>query len=171
MLVALWDHLVPVHAGAAVLGLALALVSYDLGNWNAVGQYGLLYFLLWAAIRWTRVQNWEKYGDFSYGVYIFAWPLMTFACFFGLHERGMLVYFAVIVVATHAVAYLSWHLIEKPAMSLKNWSPRDMMRARRPRASSPTVPEASTPGPAPTTSALAGASVAPSAPTTEEIRP
>lgn len=136
MLFALWGELVPVHAGLAFAGLGLGLVTYDLGNWNVVGQYGFLYFLMWAAIRWTRLQNWERFGDFSYGVYIFAWPLMTFACFFGLHERGMLAYFAVIVVATHAIAYLSWHLIEKPAMSLKNWSPRSMMRS--PRSAPPT---------------------------------
>ena len=43
----------------------------------------------------------------------------------------MLPYFAVIVVATHAVAFASWHLIEKPAMSLKDWSPT-AARSRRP---------------------------------------
>ena len=36
---------------------------------------------------------------------------------------GMLAYFAVIVAGTHAIAFCSWHLIEKPAMSLKDWSP------------------------------------------------
>ena len=48
---------------------------------------------------------------------------MQFAAFFGLHHAGWLVYHVVIVVAVHIAAYLSWHLIEKPAMSLKNWTP------------------------------------------------
>jgi peptidoglycan/LPS O-acetylase OafA/YrhL len=142
MLVAMWGHLIPLHGGLALVALAGALVSYDLGNWNVVGQYGLLYALMWAAIRWTRVRNWERFGDFSYGVYIFAWPLMTFAAFFGLHEQGMLVYFLVLVTAVHAVAFASWHLIEKPAMSLKNWSPswpgRSAARASLPEATNPT---------------------------------
>jgi hypothetical protein len=34
------------------------------------------------------------------------------------------VYHAVIVVGCHIYAFLSWHLIEKPAMSLKNWTPQ-----------------------------------------------
>ena len=50
---------------------------------------------------------------------------MQFGSYFGLQERGMLVYFAVIVVAHPRPRVLSWHLIEKPAMSLKNWSPHD----------------------------------------------
>ena len=81
-----------------MVGLAVALFTYDHGNWNVIGQYGFLYFLMWAAIRWTKLQHWEKFGDFSYGVYIFAWPLMKFCCYFGLQKAGMLAYFAVIVV-------------------------------------------------------------------------
>lgn len=133
MLVAIWARYVPVSDVLAVAGLVVAYATYDFGGWNVWGQYGLLYFLMWAAIRWTWLQHWEKYGDLSYGVYIFAWPLMMLACYFGLHEAGMLAYFAVIVLAAHAIAFASWHLIEKPAMSLKDWSPT-WLRRRGPDA-------------------------------------
>ena len=53
---------------------------------------------------------------------------MTLAAFFGLHERGWIVYHLVVIVATHVLAYFSWHLIESPAMSLKNWTPRFLDR-------------------------------------------
>ena len=66
----------------------MALFTYDQGGWNVGGQFGLLYFLMWGAIRLTKLQHWEKFGDFSYGVYIFAWPLMMFACYFGLQKPG-----------------------------------------------------------------------------------
>ena len=95
MLVAFWAKFVPVHWALGLLGLGIALYTYAEGGWNAGGQYGLLYFMMWGAISWTKLQNWERFGDFSYGVYIFAWPLMTFVCFFGLQEAGMLAYFAV----------------------------------------------------------------------------
>ena len=136
MLVAIWSKYVPVNGIAAVVLLAAAFYTYDHGNWNAIGQFGFLYFLMWAAISWTKLQHWEKYGDFSYGVYIFAWPLMMFCCYFGLQKAGMIAYFAVIVVATHIIAFASWHLIEKPAMSLKDWSPAPLLaRLRRPQPS------------------------------------
>ena len=138
MLFAVWGRYIPVSTVLAVVGLTAAVVTYDLGGWNVAGQYGLLYFLMWAAIRWTRLQHWEKYGDFSYGVYIFAWPLMQFVSYFGLEKAGMVPYFAVIVVGTHAIAFCSWHLIEKPAMSLKDWSPR---RTKQPEAAVVAAPE------------------------------
>ena len=133
-------------SGRQLTGLAMLTLVWGL-NWPVmklgVTHYAPLSFrtlsmwiglpVLWAAIRWTKLQHWEKYGDFSYGVYIFAWPLMMFVCYFGLHEAGMLAYFAVIVVAAHLLAFASWHMIEKPAMSLKDWTPRRIAGRRDPR--------------------------------------
>ena len=107
---------------------------------------------MWGAIRWTKLQHWEKFGDFSYGVYIFAWPLMMFACYFGLQKPACSPTSRVIVVATHAIAFCSWHLIEKPAMSLKDWSPAPLLgAAARPGRRAPTrsaaAPEPETPEP------------------------
>jgi peptidoglycan/LPS O-acetylase OafA/YrhL len=164
MLFALWGKYVPLHWGLALVALGAAVATYDLGGWNVWGQFGLLYFLMWAAIAWTKLQNWEKYGDFSYGIYIFGWPLMQFCSYFGLHDAGMLVYFAVIAVAAHVVGFCSWHLIEKPAMSLKDWSPAPLFSAapwrRRQSATEapsdppqPVAPPAERPGPSDTPAA------------------
>jgi peptidoglycan/LPS O-acetylase OafA/YrhL len=149
MLFALWGDKIPVSGWLAAVGIGVALFTYDQGGWNVGGQFGLLYFLMWGAIRWTKLQHWEKFGDFSYGVYIFAWPLMMFACYFGLEKQGMLVYFVVLTIAVHAIAYCSWHMIEKPAMSLKDWSPAPLfawLRTRvRPPGSAPTARDLETP--------------------------
>ncbi len=32
-----------------------------------------------------------QHGDFSYGIYIVAWPLMQFGAYFGLEKAGWLV--------------------------------------------------------------------------------
>jgi peptidoglycan/LPS O-acetylase OafA/YrhL len=48
---------------------------------------------------------------------------MTLATYFGLQRYGWLAYHLVIVVVVHLVAIASWHFIEKPAMSLKDWTP------------------------------------------------
>jgi peptidoglycan/LPS O-acetylase OafA/YrhL len=150
MLFAAWSDLIPVHWVLAVLGLALAGYTYAEGNWNAFGQYGLLYACMWAAVRWHRLHFWDqKFGDLSYGVYILAWPLMTFATYYGLQDRGAVVYLAVIVVAVHAYALLSWHLIEKPAMSLKDWTPA-FLRRDEPAAAGPAPSDPAHPPPPPT---------------------
>ncbi|MCS0499475.1 acyltransferase family protein [Protaetiibacter mangrovi] len=124
ILFALYGDRIPIDWRIAVAGLAIALYCYARGGYLVIGQYGFYYFLMWFAIRATLLRRWERFGDFSYGIYIFAWPIMTLATYFGLENRGWLVYHVVIVVACHIAAFLSWHLIEKPAMSLKNWTPR-----------------------------------------------
>ncbi|MDO5052058.1 MAG: acyltransferase [Pseudoclavibacter sp.] len=128
MLMALYGDRIVIDDRVAIAALLAAGFAYATGGWNVWGQYGFCYALMWFAVRATRLRNWEKYGDFSYGIYIFAWPLMQFAAFFGLHRAGWLVYHLVIVAACHLAAFGSWHLIEKPAMSLKNWTPRPLQR-------------------------------------------
>lgn len=117
------DRVAAACAGAAV-------IAYCTGGWNTWGQFAFCYFIMWCAIR-LPLRNWEKHGDLSYGIYIFAWPLMQLAAYFGLQNHGWFVYHLVIVVGVHILAYLSWHLIEAPAMSLKNWTPRPIEMAQR----------------------------------------
>ncbi|MBG6055361.1 peptidoglycan/LPS O-acetylase OafA/YrhL [Salinibacterium sp. CAN_S4] len=124
MLFALWGDRIPFDDRLAVAAIVVAVATYGFGGWLVFGQYAFCYFLLWFSVRATKLQRWERFGDFSYGIYIIAWPLMQFGAYFGLQEYGWVVYHLVIVVGCHVYAYLSWHLIEKPAMSLKNWTPR-----------------------------------------------
>jgi hypothetical protein len=77
---------------------------------------------MWCAVR-LPLQNWERFGDLSYGIYIYAWPIQQFVAFFDVYKFGWLAYHAIVVVACHIAAFLSWHLLEKRALSLKNWTP------------------------------------------------
>ena len=122
MLFTLYGDKIPMDSRLAWGGLIFGLLSYASGGWNIVGQYGFLYFLMYLAIR-LPLQNWEKHGDLSYGIYIYAWPIMAFAAYFHLQDRGWIAYHLTVVVTVHILAYLSWHLIEKPAMSQKNYLP------------------------------------------------
>lgn len=126
MLFALFGKRIPMDDRLAIGALVVAVATYNVGGWLAYGQYAFLYFLMWIAIRATKLQHWEKFGDFSYGIYIFAWPVMTLGAFFGLQNAGWITYHVVVIVACHVLAFFSWHLIEKPAMSLKNWTPKPL---------------------------------------------
>lgn len=128
MLFSLHGDKIPIDDRAAFGMLGLGLFTYAFGGWNVIGQYGFLYFLMWCGVR-LPITRWAKYGDFSYGIYIYAWPLMTLATYFGLERYGWFAYHATIVVAVHILAILSWYFIEKPAMSLKDWTPRWLTRA------------------------------------------
>lgn len=123
MLFALFGDYIPIDDRVVVFAGIIAFLAYANGGWNVWGQYAFLYVLMWVAVR-APLTNWERFGDFSYGIYIYAWPIMTFSAFFGLQDTGWFIYHLVIVAACHVAAFLSWHLIEQPAMSLKNWTPR-----------------------------------------------
>lgn len=126
VLFALYADKVPMNGRVAIACLIFAVITYGKGGWLVFGQYAFYYFLMWFATRVTVLRNWERFGDFSYGIYIFAWPIMTLAAYFGVQNRGWLVYHLVVIVLVHIAAFLSWHLIEKPAMSLKDWTPRPL---------------------------------------------
>ncbi len=124
MVLALYADKVVIDDRLALLAGLIAFATYFVySGWNVYGQFGYLYVLFWCAVR-LPLTRWEKHGDLSYGIYIYAWPLMQLGAYFGLHERGWLVYHAVVVVAVHILAYGSWHLLEKRALALKNWTPR-----------------------------------------------
>jgi peptidoglycan/LPS O-acetylase OafA/YrhL len=129
ILFALYADKIPLDGRVAIAAVAFAALTYGKGGFLVFGQYALYYFLMWFATRVTILRNWERFGDFSYGIYIFAWPIMTFVAFFGLQTKGWLVYHVVVIVLCHIAAFLSWHLIEKQAMSLKDWTPRPVIWA------------------------------------------
>jgi peptidoglycan/LPS O-acetylase OafA/YrhL len=64
------------------------------------------------------LKRWGRYGDFSYGLYIYAFPVQqTLVALFPAWGRSE--HFAAAYTATLLCAILSWRLIEAPALSLK----------------------------------------------------
>lgn len=127
ILVALFEDRIPVNGALAFVAGAVAAYTFVAGGWLVIGQYAFCYALIWFAIRVTRLARWTKLGDFSYGIYLIAWPLMQLAAVFGLPAQGRIVYYLVILAGCHAYAFLSWHLIEKPAIGLRDWYPRPLL--------------------------------------------
>jgi len=57
-------------------------------------------------------------NDYSYGMYIFGWPVQQSLIAFFPHVSPLLL-FVVALAVTHGVAMMSWHLVEKRALRLK----------------------------------------------------
>ena len=92
-----------------------------------------VYLLLWAGIRLPAVlRRVGRRNDYSYGVYIYAFVVQQVLARAGVPGLGLAVYLGLSLLITFAVAMLSWHLIEKQALKLKDWSPVPVYRAPEP---------------------------------------
>jgi len=105
---------------AAVVGVAAALI----GGFQVFGLPALAYLLLWLAARlperFTRV---GAKNDYSYGIYVYGFLVQQVLAFLGLYRLGYVPFVVAALVATALIAWCSWHLIESPALSLKNRGP------------------------------------------------
>jgi peptidoglycan/LPS O-acetylase OafA/YrhL len=60
--------------------------------------------------------------DISYGVYIYGWPVAQVIAYLSIQQHSQLnplLYFALTMLVTIPLAYVSWKVIEKPTLSLK----------------------------------------------------
>ncbi len=115
-----WRDRIPVGPRLLVgLLAALALASFD----------KTLFFVVYAAclaplvlhlvyVPGGRIRRFNDWGDYSYGVYIYAFPVQqTLAFFFpAMSLAGMMASSAVVSVA---IAIVSWKLIEERALAMK----------------------------------------------------
>lgn len=76
------------------------------------------YAFLWLAFA-LRFGRFETRGDFSYGVYIYAFPVQQGLSLLRLHEEGFALYFTCSLLLTAVLAFLSYRLIEAPCLRLK----------------------------------------------------
>ena len=71
-----------------------------------------------AYARLESLKRWGRFGDFSYGLYIYAYPVQqTLIALFPAWDRPQ--HFAAGYAATLLCAILSWRFVEAPALSLK----------------------------------------------------
>ena len=58
-------------------------------------------------------------GDYSYGLYIYGYPVQQILAHFQVQHLGFALYLAAALFLAFALAVASWHLIEQPALGLK----------------------------------------------------
>lgn len=73
--------------------------------------YGFMVFYF--AYGFNYLNNFGKYGDFTYGIYIYHFPLIQLAVFLGFFKSYNPIFVGIIVLLTTLIlAALSWHFLE-----------------------------------------------------------
>lgn len=84
------------------------------GLMAVLGPMALSIVVIYLAVQAPFVGNFGKFGDMSYGLYITHYPLTQYMVSIGAFNRDP--YFAMFLTLfiSLALAYVSWHVIEKP---------------------------------------------------------
>lgn len=83
----------------------------------------LAYFVLLLALHpKLKLPSIDRWGDISYGLYIYAFPVQQTIAYLMPQVRPMSM-FLLSTVITIALALVSWHLVEKPALRMKGKIP------------------------------------------------
>jgi peptidoglycan/LPS O-acetylase OafA/YrhL len=83
------------------------------------GAYLLFYFVFSKKV---KLPDTAKFGDLSYGIYLFGWPVQQLVMVYLGHKLNFWGTLSVSLLFLVPIAFASWHLIEKPALALKNKS-------------------------------------------------
>lgn len=118
-----WRSALPLSLAAAVGCIALYLWN----PWNvARGVVATLLFaytvLVVAYHPWLRWRAFNRAGDYSYGLYVYAFPVQQ-TIVSRVPNLSPLELFALSFIATLALAAASWHALEKPALALRSRLP------------------------------------------------
>lgn len=80
------------------------------------GPYSILYL---AFLPISQLNNFSKYGDFSYGIYIYAFPVQQLVSKVLLNNQNWVLNILIAAPIIIIFSICSWHLVEKNALSLK----------------------------------------------------
>jgi peptidoglycan/LPS O-acetylase OafA/YrhL len=119
----LWRDSIPVTKGSLLLAGFLATVSFSESAITVLASIPLGYLLLaLGSLKTPRLLSHLVKNDYSYGVYVLAFPVQQTLAALGVNDFGLASFMAASVFASLAFAFLSWHLVESPALRLKGKS-------------------------------------------------
>ncbi len=102
-----------------------ALVLCALGHWEVglpvCGSYLLLCLAFSRRLPFSRFARW---GDFSYGLYLYAFPIQQLLVLYYGRQLTIPTLFLSAFLLTLCAAVLSWYAVERPCLRLKRRSSR-----------------------------------------------
>ena len=121
---AVYSKKVPFDHRLGILAGLVFVLSLHYGGFATFGTVAGVYFVIYLAAALPRQVQWiGQKNDYSYGVYIYGFLVQQITAYLGWYRLGYFPYVAIALVLTFMCAWLSWHLVEKRAMKLKNWGP------------------------------------------------
>lgn len=119
----LFKDKVILNSKLALLVFIIWILSFHTSLAILVNYLALPYLIIYFAFEnIPYIKNFTKHGDFSYGMYIYAYPIQQTILFFYAKNINLWLFFLTAFLITLLLAFLSWKYIEKPFLKLKKKS-------------------------------------------------
>ncbi len=114
----LYREKIPHSTAAFVISLVALVVSLPVAVFGLIAPIAMTYAFLWLAFT-LPFGRFDTKGDFSYGAYIYAFPVQQGLALLRIQEEGFGLYLTCSLLLTAVLAFLSYRLIEAPCLRLK----------------------------------------------------
>lgn len=111
---------VPLSLPVAAFLIAGTALTSHLPVYREIYIIALSYSAFWlGSLQWKPLLAYNKLGDYSYGVYIYAWPVQE--CLVAIDDAMTpFKLMASAMVISMAAAICSWHFLERPVLALRH---------------------------------------------------
>lgn len=122
MLFYIYRNSIPHDKHLAMISIIMLFLGSQFGGiqelFTIFGSYLIFYFAFTPKL---KIHNFSRYGDFSYGLYIYAFPIQQLVTHYYGGQMNSMTNFVISLAITLIFAILSWHLVEKHALRLKRY--------------------------------------------------
>lgn len=106
--------------------VVLSIVTFSLSSINYLGflkPISLAIIIFYISFSFPMFNGFGKYGDFSYGIYIFHFPIIQLLISYGFFKSNVYRDISIAIIIILLVSILSWNLLEKPFLKKRGLSP------------------------------------------------
>jgi peptidoglycan/LPS O-acetylase OafA/YrhL len=93
-------------------GIIILVIYYMIGN-DYLLPIGLGVIILFIGFNFRKLNNIGKLGDYSYGAYIFHFPIIQILIAMGYFQINKNVSLLIVLGMVFSTSYISWHFLEK----------------------------------------------------------
>jgi peptidoglycan/LPS O-acetylase OafA/YrhL len=98
-----------------IFGIAVLSIFYviKINQFAIIAPLSFTYIIIYLAAVLPIRNLSKKIGDWSYGIYIYSWPIQNLLVLIGVTKLGLWSYTLISLICSCVAGYLSWNLIEK----------------------------------------------------------
>ncbi len=119
---------IPLNPVVGFVFLLILMIPFP-GIFYYIEGFMFSYFVLSIGLLSTPIiRDASRFGDFSYGIYLYAFPVQQYFIYTKLFADKFYVQLLFSALVTFIFAYMSWHFLEKRALAFK---PKNLTKLRK----------------------------------------